>query len=315
MNKAELKALLETLIERWEHEIVEFKHASRDYSTDRIGKYFSALANEANLRNADKAWLVFGVANDTRRVLGSDFRRSANAQNELKMQVSENTEPSITFHNIYELDHQKGRVVFLEIPPAPVGMPIAWKGHYYARAGESLTSLGMDKLDRIRQQVIDEDWSAKIVSEASFDHLDEEAVSKARESFSTKYANRFSSEDISGWPLGTFLERARLVRDGQLTRSTLLLLGKPESAHLLLPYPAELTWSLKGEERAYEHFGPPFMLNTTKLYNKIGNLLTNLRRAGRIHNTGSRKASKWKLVEKMQNKNICLQNKLQNKQK
>ncbi|MEZ5592531.1 MAG: hypothetical protein R3F53_18235 [Gammaproteobacteria bacterium] len=39
-----------------------------------------------------------------------------------------------------------------EIPAAPLGMPIAWKGHYHARAGESLTHLGLDKLDEIRQQ-------------------------------------------------------------------------------------------------------------------------------------------------------------------
>lgn len=38
-------------------------------------------------------------------------------------------------------------------------MLIAWKGHYYARAGESLTHLGLDELDNIRQQTMIEDWS------------------------------------------------------------------------------------------------------------------------------------------------------------
>lgn len=63
------------------------------------------------------------------------------------MQISEGTEPSITLRDIHELQTPLGRVLLLEIPAAPQGMPIAWKGHYYARAGESLTHLGLDKQD------------------------------------------------------------------------------------------------------------------------------------------------------------------------
>lgn len=63
MDQAELKSLLDELIARWENEVVEFKQASNDYSTDDIGKYFSALANEAKLRGAESGWLVFGVNN------------------------------------------------------------------------------------------------------------------------------------------------------------------------------------------------------------------------------------------------------------
>ena len=74
------------------------------------------------------------------------------------------------------------------------------------------------------------------------------------------------------WPLATFLERARLTRNGKVTRATLLLLGKAESAHLLSPHPAQLTWKLEGAERAYEHFAPPFLLNSSVLYRKIRNV-------------------------------------------
>jgi hypothetical protein len=42
--------LLDNLVTTWENEVVDFKQASNGYSTDDIGKYFSALANEANLR-------------------------------------------------------------------------------------------------------------------------------------------------------------------------------------------------------------------------------------------------------------------------
>ena len=41
--------ILETLMQRWEYEIVEFKEAKGSYDTDKIGRYFSAISNEANL--------------------------------------------------------------------------------------------------------------------------------------------------------------------------------------------------------------------------------------------------------------------------
>ncbi|GAH24399.1 unnamed protein product, partial [marine sediment metagenome] len=47
---------------------------------------------------------------------------------------------------------------------------------------------------------------------------------------------------------------------------------KPESAHLIQPHPAQMTWKLEGPEKAYEHFSPPFLLNTTALYQKIRNI-------------------------------------------
>lgn len=63
MDQAALSRLLDDLIARWESEVVEFKLAGNDYDTDKIGEYFSALSNEANLRNEECAWLVFGVDN------------------------------------------------------------------------------------------------------------------------------------------------------------------------------------------------------------------------------------------------------------
>ena len=272
MNQIEPQILLDGLITTWENEVVEFKQVGNDYDTDKIGRYFSALANEANLHGVEKAWLVFGVNNKTRAVAGSDYRPESERLQSTKMQIAENTEPSITFRNIHELDHPDGRVILFEIPAAPRGMPIAWKGHYYARAGESLVSLGLDKQDEIRQQTVATDWSAQLVSGAEYQHLDDKALQNAREAFARKYANRFSETEVMQWPLATFLDRAKVTQDGALTRTTLLLLGKPESAYLLSPHPVQMTWKLEGTERAYEHFGPPFLLNSTVLYKKIRNI-------------------------------------------
>lgn len=272
MDSLELKAVLESLIVTWENEVVEFKQAGNDYDTDKIGEYFSALSNEANLRGSERGWLVFGVNDKTRTVVGTNYRPEPERLHGLKNQIAQNTEPSITFRNIHVLNHENGRVVLLEIPAAPRGIPIAWKGHYYARAGESRASLGLDKQDEIRQQTLAMDWTAQIIPGATLTDLDEAAVRKARESFAQKYANRITLEEVMNWPLASFLDRARLTQEGQVTRTTLLLLGKAEAAWRLSPHPAQLTWSLEGPERAYEHFGLPFLLNTTQLYQRIRNI-------------------------------------------
>ena len=272
MDKEALQSLLATLIARWENEVVEFKRAGDGYSTDDIGKYFSALANEANLRNQERAWLVFGVDNRSRQPVGTDYRPEPERLHSLKMQISDGTEPAVTLRNIHELTLSEARVLLFEIPAAPQAMPIAWKGHYYARAGESLTHLGLDKLDEIRRQAGAADWSAQDVPGATLAHLDEAALTQARESFIKKYANRFAADEVKAWSVATFLDRAKLTRDGQLTRTTLLMLGKPEAAHLLSPHPAQMTWKLEGPERAYEHFGLPFLLGSSELYRRIRNV-------------------------------------------
>lgn len=226
MTQSELKSILNQLISSWENEVIEFKQASADHSTSDIGKYFSALSNEANLRNIEKAWLVFGVHNKTRAIVGTDYRPEPERLHSLKMQMSQGTEPTITFREIYELQDECGRVVLFEIPAAPKGMPISWNGHYYARSGKSLTALSMDKIDDIRKQTQTTDWTAQPVPSATQDHLDSTAIQKARESFAKKYANRFTQSDVMDWPLATFLDRAKLTQDGRITRTALALVGQ-----------------------------------------------------------------------------------------
>jgi ATP-dependent DNA helicase RecG len=73
MTSDEKKATLLSLLDNWEDEVVEFKSGGKSFSSDEIGKYFSALSNEANLRGLEAAWLVFGVHNKTRRIIGTEL--------------------------------------------------------------------------------------------------------------------------------------------------------------------------------------------------------------------------------------------------
>ncbi|MBY0362235.1 MAG: putative DNA binding domain-containing protein [Phreatobacter sp.] len=271
MNASNLPALLRELLADWESEVVEFKRAKDGFSSHDLGKYVSALANEANLRARERAWLVFGVDNKTRSVVGTAYKADREHLQADKAQILDGT-GSFTIREIHEYNHMDGRVVLYEIPAAPRGMPIAWKGHYYGRANESLVALGQDKLDEIRAQTLAADWTAQAVDGASLDDIDPRALKVARERFAAKHANRFASGEVAGWTDAIFLDRAKVTQNGKITRAALLLLGKAESAWRLNPHPAEITWKLEGQERAYEHFGPPFLLTSSLVFARIRNV-------------------------------------------
>ena len=264
--------LLYDLISNWENETIEFKEASKDYDTDKIGRYVSALSNEANLSECGSAWLVFGVRNKTREVVGSDYRTDPERLNGLKFQIGSGTEPSMTFRSVKVLDEPAGRVIMFEIPAAPQGMPIAWKGQCFARAGESLIPLSFDKQDAIRRQDHLLDWTAQVVNDATVSDLSSEALKVARRAFTDRNASRIAPETIDNWSDEQFLMHVGLMTKRGIVRAALLLLGKPESAYLLNPLMAELTWKLVGQEAAYEHFTIPFILATTELYGRIRNI-------------------------------------------
>lgn len=264
--------LLDALIDGWENEAVEFKEAGRDFDTDKIGRYVCALSNEANLGGASAGWLVFGVRNKTRSVVGTDYRSDPARLNGIKAQVADGTEPSLTFRSVRIVDHSDGRVVLFEVPPAPQGLPIAWKGHYYARAGESLKPLTIDKLDAIRREDSAMDWTAQPVPDAEMADLSPEAMRVAREAFTQRNSTRVTREEVETWSDEQFLGHVGLLDRRGLNRAAVLLLGKPEAAWLLNPLMAELTWRLVGQEEAYEHFTIPFVLATTALYSRIRNV-------------------------------------------
>jgi len=271
MDQTALAGLLKELIAQWEDEVVEFKRGKDGFSSSDLGKYVSALANEANLRGKERGWLVFGVDDKSRAVVGTTYKENSEHLQADKRQVLDST-GSLTFREIYVLQHSEGRVILFEIPAAPKGMPVAWNGHYYGRAGESLVALTQDKLDELRGQTLATDWTAQIVAGATLADLDPEAISTARERFAEKHANRIPGAEVASWSDSTFLDRAKVTQNGAITRTALLLLGKAESAFRLSPHPAEITWNLVGEEQAYEHFYPPFLLASSAIFSRIRNV-------------------------------------------
>ncbi|MDR1246473.1 MAG: ATP-binding protein [Clostridiales Family XIII bacterium] len=123
---AELLEILRGLIEHWEDEVVEFKQAGNGYKLDDIGKYFSAISNETNLRGVQYGWLIFGVNNKTKAIVGSDYRNTRGLET-LKHEIAQDTTGNMSFIDIFEVYDGDDRVVMFKIPAAVIAMPTAWK--------------------------------------------------------------------------------------------------------------------------------------------------------------------------------------------
>jgi len=124
----------------------------------------------------------------------------------------------------------------------------------------------------VTNQII-EDWSAKIVENATIDDLSPFAIKLAREKYAIK--NNHLSVEINKWDNITFLNKARITINGLITNTAIILLGKPESNHFISPGTSQITWMLKSKENVvkdYFHFYCPLLENVDKVYSKIRNL-------------------------------------------
>lgn len=269
----EYKQIFDMLLTQAEDEVVEFKTAENQFDRDKMGRYFSALSNEANLRDKDFAWLVLGVTNE-RELKGTTFLSSDTAIQSLKHEIANNTTGNLTYREIVPLTVDGKRILLCKIPASPHNIVTYWKRIAYGRDGESLVPLSQDKIDDIRYQSPVSDWSARIVKDATLDDLDELAVAKARIQYK-KVHERIPGAEIDAWDISTFLSNSGVMKDGGLTRAALILLGKEFSVRKLEPSIARVSWTRidsDGLTIDYEHFTTPFILTVDDILKKINNL-------------------------------------------
>jgi ATP-dependent DNA helicase RecG len=253
-----------------ENEVVEFKEAKTQYDKDKLGQYFSALSNEANLKNLNYAWMVLGVKND-KSLVGTSI--NDDQLNDYKNELAQHTSPRLSFELTKRLEINGKPVILCKIPAAPQGQPVSWKGHCYGRDGESLGALHDNERDRIRIQNSAFDWSAQIIPNATIDDLLKEAIDFARKQYIEK--NKKIEAEIISWDDASFLNKAKVTIRNKITRAAIILLGKPESDYFINPAQAKISWILKDKdniEKDYEHFGCPFILSINLVQQKIRNL-------------------------------------------
>ena len=284
MSEGEIISLVDHLrAETAEKEWFEFKRAQVQ-PNERLGEYLSALANSAALAHRPYGYLILGVRNDTHEVKGTSFdyrTEKVKGNQDLWFWTTTKLNPP-TAVDVYEAQHPDGRVVVFRVG-ASRDQPVEFDGVAYIRINSSNTRASNypDKYRALWN--LQMDWSAQVVPGATFADLDPEALAKARAEYAEK--NPRKADALAGWDDVTFLNKARVTIRGQVTNAAILLLGLEESAALLSPAVAKLSWLLKDDENRdldYEHFGPPFLLNVDALLALVRNLTIRTLPAGTL---------------------------------
>lgn len=134
MNLQELNSLIRELtIRAGESEWVEFKCSYVDPS--EIGQYISAIANAAALHHQEKGYLIWGIENETQRIVGTAFkpRSTKRGNEELESWLGQLLFPRVDFR-IHEFEYETKPMVLFEVPAA-LHTPVRFQGMEYIRVG------------------------------------------------------------------------------------------------------------------------------------------------------------------------------------
>ncbi len=201
--------LLTDLMEDREGEHLEFKEAKDTYDFKELIRYCVALANECGGK------FILGVTNKKpRKVVGTNAFRNTD---KLKQQLIDSIHLRIDINEIY---HPDGRVLLIEVPSRPIGMPLEYEGAYWMRIGESLRAMTPNQLKKIFDEA-EPDFSAEICSSAVLDDLNAAAINKLK----TLWAKKSGKPSILAIPDAQILRDLELVENDKVTYAALILLG------------------------------------------------------------------------------------------
>jgi ATP-dependent DNA helicase RecG len=219
--------------------------------------------------------MVWGIEDESHRCVGTAFdpTRVKEGNEALENWLLQLLSPRIDF-TFYESVFQDHRVVYAKIQAAN-STPVRFGGEEYLRVGSYKKKLREfpEKERQLWALLSGTDWSAQVVEEASLEDLDPRALEFGRQQYAEKFPAH--AQEMQSWDNLTFLNKAKLSVSGKLTKTALLLLGKPLADNFLSPADAKITWVLKDEnnvERDYLHIGLPFLLAGDEVLKKVRNL-------------------------------------------
>ena len=276
MTEIELQTYLQTHFpkENASCEWKEFKnltHAVSGRKGEDVISYCSALAN------MEGGHIVMGVEDSTLQIVGIQNFHDYTTEN-LPFRILGNC-TNLNSEGLEVVEYVTSDTVkvvwVLHIPKHLARKPVIAHKKSWQRHGDSLVEMTAEREASILSESLSvmDDWSMGLCDGATLDDLSDEAIAKAREAYGKK--NPHLQEDMATWDDRTFLNKAKVTIGGKITKTAILLLGKPESEHFLSPAVAKISWILKDRdnlEKDYEHFSCPFLLNVDKVYGKIRNL-------------------------------------------
>ena len=274
MDEKALKEHLRTLYPKEDEdcEWKEFKNLKNCWNSrkgDDVESYVSAIAN------MEGGHLVLGVKDKTLDIVGIQDFGDYNVVNVRYRLAGRcfglNTESLKVASHV--IDDTKKTVWVIHVPKHSVRQPVYAHGVPWQRVGDSLVQMRQERLDAILSEKIEgTDWTAVVVDDARIADLDEAALVAGREKFKKKNENEPWYDQIDSWDWATFLDKAKVTANGTITRAAILIFGTSNAAYFLSPHSAQITWKLDAEEKAYQHFWPPWLLTTSDVFKRVRNI-------------------------------------------
>jgi len=305
MTSSDLTPLLLKLVGTpKETEWVEFKR--NNTNPEEIGEYLSAISNSAALHRATMGYIVWGVEDSTHRIVGTSFspHKEKVGNEELESWLLRLLTPRIDFR-IHEFKCGEQFIVIFEVPAAS-HTPVKFKQQEFVRIGSYKKRLAeFPEKERQLWLLLSRpvgDWSAQVCLRATLNDLDPRAITHARNQYKVK--NPRLANEVDSWDDQSFLNKAKVCIDGQVTRTALILLGREEAEHHLSPSKAQITWVLKdqsGVELDYTHLFPPLILNAEEAFKNVRNLTYRYMRDDSLFPFEINKYDPWVIREALHN--------------
>jgi ATP-dependent DNA helicase RecG len=251
----------------------EFKKLRHAFSGSKGSDIISYVSGIANMEGGH---LVMGVEDQSLSIVGiSDTHNFTTQDLTYRILGKCPNLPSIGLDvQEFVTDDSGKRIWVIAIPKHHPRQPVYAHDKAWQRIEDRLVELRPErKKEILKEPMTVEDWSAQICSDAAIDDLDPEAIDKARENYKNKFPQ--NADEVDNWDDITFLNKAKITIKGQITRTAIILLGRPEAEHYISPAEAKIRWVLKdtvGNDKDYEIVGCPLLLAVDKIYSDIRNL-------------------------------------------
>lgn len=250
-------------------EFKNLKHLFNGKEGDDVISYVAAISS------MNGGHLVIGVKDHSLDIIGTDTYNYDPQTSTLRLVRECPNLPTegLKIEEFITSDTNR-KVWVINIPRHMPRLPVYAHKKLWQRVEDNLVEMSKSRLDCIlNESLAVDDWSAQIIPDATIDDLEPKAISVAREKYKELF-NGARDAEIDSWTDEVFLNKAKLTRKSAITRTTIILLGRPESDHFLNPSICKVRWFLRDERDSNKDF-KVFTIPMILAIEEIGSIIRN----------------------------------------